>query len=237
MRLRNDDGRYAIGSAPAALAPGGEIAFEPGCVTTDGAEYAFGRRCWITAVRRVRSGGTSIVEVDAEGAWNALAEWRAPRQVTWTGGTSTVYSVLREIARHAGVFLEVTSASAEATNVTPAYTVRAGERGDRAFARLLERLPDDARALGTVMTLTEPSDAETPARRTATTATRSPRSVRSKDGAPPDGRACSARRSLRRRWTARRSAAARARRSSWTIRHLDGAGGCARERGAASRRA
>ncbi len=44
--------------------------------------------------------------------------------------------------------------------MTPAYTVRAGDRGDRAFTRLLERLPDDVRAQGTYLVLTEASSDE-----------------------------------------------------------------------------
>ncbi|MEI7924857.1 MAG: hypothetical protein WCI61_01525, partial [Chloroflexota bacterium] len=160
VRLRNDDARYAIGSAPSALVPGGELSFEPGYVTSEGAEYAFGRRYWITGVRRVRTSGAAIVEVEAEGVWNALAEWRAPRQVVWAAGASSAYAVLREIARRAGLFLLASSQSAESLNVTPAYTVRAGERGDHAFARLLDRLPDDVRAQGTYLVLTESSDVE-----------------------------------------------------------------------------
>ena len=160
LRLRNDDGRYAVGSAPAALAPGGELSFEPGAMTSEGAEHAFGRRAWITAVRRVRTAGTSIVEVEAEGAWHVLAGWRAPRQFTWTAGASSAYAGLREIARRAGLFLLASNESAESIAVTPAYTVRVGERGDQAFRRLLERIPDDVRALGTNLTLTEADAAE-----------------------------------------------------------------------------
>ncbi len=104
VRLRNDDARYAIGSAPSALVPGGELSFEPGYITSEGAEYAFGRRYWITGVRRVRANGAAIVEVEAEGVWNALAVWRAPRQVVWVAGASSAYAVLREIARRAGLF-------------------------------------------------------------------------------------------------------------------------------------
>ena len=157
VQLRNDDARYAIGSAPSALTPGAELTFEPGYITSNGAEHAFGRRYWITAVRRVRAQGASTVEVEAEGAWNTLAEWRAPRQIAWAAGTTSAYGVLREIARQAGVFVLSSSASAESSSVTPAYTVRAGERGDTAFARLLERLPDQAWALGMFVTITEPS--------------------------------------------------------------------------------
>ena len=50
--------------------------------------------------------------------------------------------MLRDIARQAGIFVLSSGASAESTGVTPAYTVRAGERGDTAFRGLLERLPD-----------------------------------------------------------------------------------------------
>lgn len=160
VRLRNDDARYAIGNAPSALAPGGELTFEPGYVTSDGAEHAAGRRTWITAVRRVRAHGASTVEVEADGAWNALAEWRAPRQIAWTAGATSAYGVLREIARQAGVFVLSSGASAESGHVTPAYTVRAGEGGDSAFVRLLERLPDQARVRGMFLTITEPSASE-----------------------------------------------------------------------------
>lgn len=160
VRLRNDDARYASGAAPEALTPGGEVVFEPGCVTSEGAEHAFGRRYWITAVRRVRANGASIVEVDAEGAWDALAQWRAPRQFVWAAGASSAHAVLREVARRAGVMLLASGQSAEATSVTPAYTVRAGERGDHAFARLLDRLPDEVRPRGTDMTLTAPLASE-----------------------------------------------------------------------------
>lgn len=156
LRLRNEDGRYGAGSAPAALAPGGEVLFDPGYVTSAGAEYAAGRSYWISTVRRVRVAGAATVEVEAEGAWNALAQWRAPRQIAWASGASSAYLVLRELARRAGCFLASAGASAEATALTPAYTVRAGERGETAFARLLERLPDHALARATLLTLTEP---------------------------------------------------------------------------------
>ncbi|MDP2328394.1 MAG: hypothetical protein Q8M79_09970 [Dehalococcoidia bacterium] len=169
LRLRNDDGRYALGVASLALSPGGEVWFEPGAITGSGAATAAGRVLWITSVRRTREGGRAFVEVEAEGAWGRLARWRAPSQRTWAAGEAYVTEIAAALARRAGVVLAVSGASGTALAHQPAFTLRAGESAATALARLLAKTPDALRARGWTLTLTEPEpdDAVTEAYGTA----------------------------------------------------------------------
>jgi len=156
LRLRNDDGGYALGVAPVALAPGGELWFEPGATTASGAETAAGRVLWITSVRRTRDAGRAVVEVEAEGAWGRLGRWRAPSQRTWVAGEAYVTEIAGALAWRAGVVLAVSGASATALVHQPAFTLRAGESAATALARLIAKTPDALRARGWTLTLTEP---------------------------------------------------------------------------------
>ena len=155
--LRNDDGRYNTGVAPAAFAPGGELLVGPGYETTAGAEASQGPRFWITALRRRRRGGSSTVEIEAVDGWGLLRAWTASRQLVWAADTVTAFQVLRDLTRRAGLTMFSVDASAEATTLKPAFTVRAGERGSTATSRLLAALPDVLVVSGVNATLTEPA--------------------------------------------------------------------------------
>jgi hypothetical protein len=92
--LRNDDGRYAEGVAPAALAAGGELHPEAGYVTDAGPESLEGPAFWITALRRRHEQGVAVVEVEAVDGWGLLDGWVAPRQLVWTAGQTSAANVL-----------------------------------------------------------------------------------------------------------------------------------------------
>ena len=154
--LRNDDGRYNTGVAPAAFAPGGELLVAPGYETAAGAEASAGPRFWITALRRRRQSGSSTVEIEAVDGWGLLRAWTASRQLVWAADTLTAFQVLRDLARRAGLTVFSTHASVEATTLKPAFTVRAGEHGSTAASRLLTALPDVLVVSGVNATLIEP---------------------------------------------------------------------------------
>ena len=154
--LRNDDGRYDAAAAPAALVPGGELLVAPGYVTANGAESSGGPRFWITRLRRLRRGGTSTVELEAVDGWGLLRAWTAPRQLVWAAGDDSAFLVLAQIAQRAGLGASLSGGSAEATALKPAFTVRAGERGSAAIARLVDALPDVLVVGGLTAVLTEP---------------------------------------------------------------------------------
>jgi hypothetical protein len=155
LMLRNEDGRYAAGAAPLALAPGGELRVAAGYETQGGGVGSVGPRFWIVEVRRRREGGRAVVEVAAVDGWGVLRAWTAPRQLTWAGGSTTAALVLLAIARRAGLRL-LGPRSAEANALQPAFTVRAGERASTALRRLLEALPDRVLMRGETPTLFEP---------------------------------------------------------------------------------
>ena len=155
--LRNDDGRYNPGTAPAALLPGGELLVAPGYETSAGAESSDGPKFWITSLRRGRAGAASTLEVEAVDGWGLLRAWAAPRQFTWAAGTQSAFQLLRDIARHVGLTVFSSGASGEASALQPAFTVRAGERGAPAVSRLVGALPDVLLMKGLNATLTEPA--------------------------------------------------------------------------------
>ncbi|MQA00458.1 MAG: hypothetical protein GEU80_14205 [Dehalococcoidia bacterium] len=147
------------GGTPATLAPGAELAFDPGFVTTAGQEWATGRRYWITAIRRSRTrDGRALVEVEAHDALRRLFAWRAPRQLEWPGSalTSSALAILQDICARAGFDLLATDASDLSGDYQPAFTVRGGEGGRAAVLRLLERIPDQLHSRGSVLRLEEP---------------------------------------------------------------------------------
>ncbi len=157
LTLRNDGWRYAGSRAPAALAPGGELRVEPGYRTSGGLETSEGPRFWIGAVRRRRSGGTATVELDAVDGLGLLEAWVASEQLVWAAGGRSAAEILAAIARRAGLRLTARNASAEASALRPAFTVRAGERGATAVRRLLRALPDRLQADGRLLALSEPA--------------------------------------------------------------------------------
>ena len=156
LLLRNDDGRYNAGAGPAALEPGGELRVGPGYETTAGSQSSDGPRFWIASVQRSRARGGAAVEVEAVDGWGVLRAWTASRQLVWAGGDKNALQVLDAVASRAGVGVTTAQASGEATALLPAFTVRAGERGATAVARLVAALPDELIASGVVLVLTEP---------------------------------------------------------------------------------
>lgn len=154
--LRNEDGRYGAGAAPAALAAGGELLVDPGYLTANGAESSEGSRFWITLVRRHSGRGGATVEVEAVDGWGVLEAWTAPRQLVWNAGAASAASVMLQLAMRAGLRVTASGASAESGALQPAFTVRSGERGALALRRLLAMLPDHVVMRGTEPVLHEP---------------------------------------------------------------------------------
>ncbi len=157
LTLNNEDGRYAAGSAPAALGAGGELVVDAGYETSAGQESSSGPVFWISSLRRTRRGGRSTVELEAVDGWGLLRAWRATRQLVWSAGTSNVFQLLREIVGRAGLAASLYGASAEAAALQPAFTVRAGARGTAAAGRLAAMLPDVLLIVGHTVLLIEPA--------------------------------------------------------------------------------
>ena len=158
--LRNDDGRYNASAAPPALAAGGELRVAPGYRTSAGDEASEGMRFWIASVRRRRSRGASVVEVEAADGWGVLAAWVAPRQLVWTAGNTSVFDIVLALLRRAGLRLSLSPGSNESGLHKPAFTVRAGEPAATAVRRLLDTVPDMIRMRGTTPLLFEPKAAD-----------------------------------------------------------------------------
>ncbi|MGE3961135.1 MAG: hypothetical protein AB7F65_05580 [Dehalococcoidia bacterium] len=150
---------------PIAPVVGAEVDCSPGYLTDVGLEAVPGRLLWATSIER--RGGE--VRVTAEGALGRLARWRAPRLLSWQPGAATVATIARSIARTAGVRLAAGGASLGATTLTPGFTVRAGESGAAALARLVGRLPDQLLGRGVDLLLVERDPAEAPTHAYGTT--------------------------------------------------------------------
>ncbi len=137
----------------AALRPGAEIAFRAGYATDGGLEAPAGRTLWVTSVRRE----AGLMHVEAEGAAGALRHWRASRQITWAEGESSILGIADAIARFAGFTIAAEGPSAAAQDQEPAFTVRAGDAGSTALARLFARTPDLLFSRGLQVVATEAS--------------------------------------------------------------------------------
>ncbi len=158
--LRNDDGRYNASEAPLALAAGGELRVAPGYTTAAGDEASEDMRFWITSVARRRAHGAAVLEVDAVDGWGVLAAWVAPRQLVWTAGSASVFDIVLELLRRAGLELSLSPGSNESGLHEPAFTVRAGDSAATAVRRLLDTVPDMIRMRGSSPLLFEPLPAD-----------------------------------------------------------------------------
>jgi hypothetical protein len=145
---------------PDTLVAGAELLFDTGAVTPDGPHYASGRAYWIVSVTRTRHDGRATVEIEADGAIDALRRWRATRQVSWHDATA--FQVLRAIARLAGVPLLSDGASVAATSISRDATIRPGESAWTAMQRVLTRLPDRPVARGHTLLLSAAPPDEQP---------------------------------------------------------------------------
>jgi len=138
---------------------GTEVEFSPGYVTDAGYEFAAGRVLWVTSVEHRRG----EVHIATEGALGRISRWRAPRQISWAAGDATIAAMVSAIARAAGIRAVTGGASLDASSLTPGFTVRAGESGAAALARLLDRVPDQVLGRGIDLHLVErdPDEAAT----------------------------------------------------------------------------
>jgi hypothetical protein len=155
-----DDGAYAPDVAPRSFALGGEISVSPGLEIAGAHDGAEGRRWWITSIRRRRTDGRAVVEIEAHGALSRLGEWRAARAIAWSGGAASQYLVLRDLARRAGFPLSGASASATATTLAAPFLVQPGARIRPAVDRILDRGGDIVTATGWSLALREALAAE-----------------------------------------------------------------------------
>lgn len=143
----------------AAFAPGAEIAFRAGYVTDGGLEAPAGRVLWVTSVRRE----PGRLHVEAEGALGVLRRWRASRQITWDQGDRSVIGIAGAVARLGGFGVASAGPSATASTVKPAFTLRAGDNGATALARLFARTPDLLHTRGLQVIVREADPQATPA--------------------------------------------------------------------------
>lgn len=152
-------------SLASVLQVGTEVEFSPGYVTDAGYEFASGRTLWVTAVEQRRG----EVHLAAEGALGRLARWRAPRQISWAAGDATIAAIATAIAGAPGIRAATGGGSLDASSLTPGFTVRAGESGAAALARLMERVPDQVfgRGLDLLLVERDPDEAATYAYGTA----------------------------------------------------------------------
>ena len=117
-------------------------------------------RFWITSVARRRAHGAAVLEVDAVDGWGVLAAWVAPRQLVWPAGSASVFDIVGELLRRAGLELSLSPGSNESGLHEPAFTVRAGDSAAPAVRRLLDMVPDMLRMRGATPLLFEPLSAD-----------------------------------------------------------------------------
>ena len=144
VALRNDDGRYsgAGRESLAWLGSGSALRISPGYLTTAGRETSAGAAYWVESWERRSSPGMSTLVVYARNAWGLLEAWKARRQYTWDGGSTSAAGILKFVLARVGLEADDSEASSAAEALSPAFTIYPGESGAGAVRRLLERLPD-----------------------------------------------------------------------------------------------
>jgi hypothetical protein len=146
VELRNDDGRYASPGQGdlAVLAPGCQLEFSPGYVTTAGNESSPGQSFCIEHFEHTSSGGRASLILLALDGWGTVSGWRARHQFRWNKASDdvSVKEIIASVLARAGLKLEVKSQSAVITGFYPDFTVNSGNDGKTVIQKLLSFVPD-----------------------------------------------------------------------------------------------
>jgi len=137
--LRNDDGRY---SAPPPVRIGAEVRIGTGYKTASGPLASDGPWCWIDGIEYRTHRGEGSVVISGRNGWGLLEAWRARRTYAWAVGQTNIFNILLQLFARVGLEFSSVSASADATNLKPAFAIQPGESGLTAVQRLLVMLSD-----------------------------------------------------------------------------------------------
>ena len=143
LLLRNDHGRYnGAGLSASLLTPGARVRFNPGYVTSKGAESSPGPAFWIRALEHRTGGGKAQLALHLEDGWALLERWRARYQHNWFKGYTFVKDIVAFILARAGLNLQVISSSAVFRQHRPAFTIHPNATAAHAVKRLISATPD-----------------------------------------------------------------------------------------------
>lgn len=138
--LRNDDGRYS--APPSPLRIGSEVRIGMGYKTASGPLASDGPWCWIDGIEYRTGRGVGSVVISGRNGWGLLEAWRARRTYAWAAGQTNVFNIVLQLFARVGLEFSSISASADATNLKPAFAIQPGESGLTAVRRLLAMLSD-----------------------------------------------------------------------------------------------
>jgi hypothetical protein len=146
LELRNDDGRYAspgVGEL-SVLDIGGQLAFSPGYVTSQGNEVSPGLSFTLNAHEHTSSGGKASLVLHAADGWSLIQGWRARHQFRWNKEANelNIKQLLQFVLARVGLRLEVKSQSSVLTGYYPDFTINPNNSGDSIISRLLSFVPD-----------------------------------------------------------------------------------------------
>jgi hypothetical protein len=146
IELKNEEGKYAKPGENelVVLDRGCQITLGVGFVTTAGKEYSPGSAFRLEAYEQTNRNGLASLVLHARDGWKALNDWRARQQLRWnkTGDETNVLDIMGFVFAKAGLKMEVKSQSGTITGFYPDFTIRPGERGKEAIAKLLSFVPD-----------------------------------------------------------------------------------------------
>lgn len=146
VKLRNDDGRYALPGTGglSVLDIGCQLELSPGYRTSSGNECSAGQTFVLESYEHVNSDGKRNLVLHAVDGWHQISAWRARCQFRWNKDSDEmrVKDILAFVLARVGLKLEVKSESAVITGYYPDFTINPGNCGDAVIARLLSFVPD-----------------------------------------------------------------------------------------------
>jgi hypothetical protein len=152
VELDNHDGALNEanlgGTGLEGLRLGGQMDFSPGYYVAGGSPVTSpGLRFWVRGLEWRVSAARSVLRVLVGSPfWLLLGE--SARTSEWAVGTQTVYGLIRSVVTRAGLGFAALSASPAASNMQPAFALRAGQQLLAAARELLGLVEDDVIASG-----------------------------------------------------------------------------------------
>jgi len=166
VELRNDDGRYASPGQGdlAVLAPGCQMDFSPGYVTTAGNETSAGQTFSLEACEHTSSGGKASLILHARDGWGAIGDWSARHQFRWNKASDemSVSEIIAFVLARVGLKLEVKSQSSVMTGFYPDFTVSTDNDGRMVVQKLLSFVPDVLFVEGNKVYVVNPLSSDSP---------------------------------------------------------------------------
>jgi len=163
--LNNASGAYtSIGAgdpaARVALTKGCQIAIAPGLYGAAGAENSAGPAYFALRFEHTYERSIAAVRIVLGTPWLHLARHRFPRAVTFAAGAKNCFQQLGFIAARAGYAISTSGASAQMSNLYPPLALPPGLSARDALRRVLDRLPDRAYVVDTLLFFNQPLAAD-----------------------------------------------------------------------------